>query len=119
MVNFLFQIKNKKGCNKMEFCDYKNSLGEPKRGIHAERIDVFGLSLAKNDVVATIGLGILLGLISGGILSNAMNLQMSIQNTIIFWFNIFIFCVIFVFLFGIYAHWLFCVETELNKFLGM
>ena len=103
----------------MNFCEYKNSLGEPKKGVHANRINVLGLSLALNDVVATIGLGILLGLISGGILSYAMNLQMNIWNTIKYWFSIFVFWIIIAFMFGILMHKIFCVETELNKFLGM
>lgn len=103
----------------MNLCDYKNAFGEIKTGVHAERIDVLGLSLAKNDVVATIGIGIILGIISGGILTITMSLQMGIWNTILFWIYIVIFWIIIAFLFGIYAHWLFCVKTELNKFLGM
>ena len=103
----------------MEFCQYKNAFGEIKTGVHAKRIDVFGLSLAKNDVLATLGLGILLGLISGAILTITMNLQMGMWNTLLFWFSLFVFWVIIAFIFGIYAHWLFCVKSELNKFLGM
>jgi len=103
----------------MEFCEYKNSLGILKQGIHADRIDILGLSLAKNDVYGTIGIGILLGLMSGGILSNAMDLKMNIWNTIKYWFSIFVFWIIVAFMFGIFTHWLFCVDSELNKFLGI
>jgi hypothetical protein len=103
----------------MEFCDYKNSFGEIKTGVHSQRIDVFGLSLAKNDVYATVGLGILLGLISGGILSITMNLKMGIWNTLLFWIPNFLFCIIIAFIYGIFMHWLFCVKSELNNFLGM
>ena len=103
----------------MDFCEYKNSLGKPNESIHANRIDVFGLSLASNDVFGTIGIGIFLALISGKIISIAMNLQMSTWNTIKYWFFLFIFWIIAAFIFGIFMHWLFCVETELNKFLGL
>jgi len=103
----------------MNFCDYRNSLGIPKQGVHAERMNVFGLSLARNDVYATVFLGIVLGVITGIILTFAMNLQMSTWNTIIFWISILIFWIIIAFILGIYIHWLFCVKTELNNFLGM
>ncbi len=103
----------------MEFCDYKNAFGEIKKGVHAKRIDVFGLSLARNDVYATIGLGVLLGIISGGILSNTMHLKMGICNTLLFWILNFLFCIFIAFIYGIFMHWLFCVKTELNNFLGM
>ena len=103
----------------MNFCDYKDLLGIPKQGVHAKRIDVFGLSLAKNDIIATVFLGIILGVITGIILTFAMNLQMSTWITIIFWISILIFGIIIAFILGIYIHWLFCVKTELNNFLGM
>jgi hypothetical protein len=103
----------------MNFCEYKNAFGELKKGVHAERIDVFGLSLARNDVLATIVLGILLGSISGEILTYTMDLQMGIWNTLLFWVLNFLFCIIVVFIYGIFMHWLFCVKSELNNFLGM
>jgi hypothetical protein len=103
----------------MEFCEYKNAFGELKKGVHAERIDIFGLLLAKNDVYATIGLGVLATLISGGILSITMGLKMNIYNTLIYWFSILVFWIIVAFMFGIFTHWLFCVDSELNKFLGI
>jgi hypothetical protein len=105
--------------NKMNFCDYKNAFGELKTGVHAERIDVFGLSLARNDVLATVGLGILLGIISGGILSITMDLKMSVWNTLLFWITNFLFCIFIAFMYGIFMHWLFCVKSELNKYVGM
>ena len=76
-------------------------------------------TLASNDVYGTIGLGILLGLISGAILSYGMKLNMNLSNTIIFWLIIFIFWIIIAFIFGILMHWLFCVKTELNNFLSL
>jgi len=99
----------------MNFCNYKNSLGELGKGMHAERINVFGLSLAKNDVIATIGIGILLGTISGLILTFAMELKMDVL--VKFWLYNFLFWIIVAFIFGIFMHWLFCVKTELHKFL--
>lgn len=105
--------------NKMNFCEYKNAFGELKTGVHAERIDVFGLSLAKNDVLATVGLGILLGIISGGILTYTMDLKMGIWNTLLFWIPNLLFCIIVAFIYGIFMHWLFCVKSELNKYVGM
>ena len=103
----------------MNFCDYKDSLGITKQGVHAERMNVFGLSLAKNDIIATIFLGIILAIIAGIILTFAMNLNMNMSNTIIFWMSLLIFWIIVAFVLGILLHWLFCVKTELNNFLGM
>jgi hypothetical protein len=103
----------------MNFCDYKDSLGIPKQGVHAERMNVFGLSLAKNDIIATIFIGIILAIIAGIILTFAMNLNMNMRNTIIFWMSLLIFWIIVAFVLGILLHWLFCVKTELNNFLGM
>ena len=97
----------------MDFCDYKNSLGEPKKGMHSQRF----LGIALVDFLGTIGIGIILAVISGLILSNAMKLNMSMWNTVVYWLTLCILWIILAFLFGILMHWLFCVETELNKFL--
>ena len=97
----------------MSLCEYKNLFGEPRKGIHANRINVFGLSLASNDVYATIGIGLLLSIIT----CITMNLHMNLYNTILFWLIISIFWIIIAFILGILLHWLFCVETELNNFI--
>lgn len=99
----------------MNFCDYKNSLGEPRKGMHEKRF----LGFAVVDLVGTIVIGLVLAFISGFILSFAMKLDMSLWNTIKYWFILSVFWIIVAFLFGIFMHWLFCVETELNKMLGL
>ena len=101
--------------NKMNFCDYKNALGVPGQGPHAPRWGRF----AKADVVGTIGLGVIAALLSGLIFQSAMKLNMSMWNTVVYWVILLIFWVFVAFVFGILMHWLFCVETELNKMLGL
>jgi hypothetical protein len=112
-------LNNKKNAyclsNKMNFCDYKNALGVPGQGPHASRWGRF----AKADVVGTIGLGVIAALLSGWIFQSAMKLNMSMWNTVVYWVILLVFWVFVAFVFGILMHWLFCVETELNKMLGL
>jgi hypothetical protein len=101
---------------KMNFCDYKDSLGEVGKGVHAQRLGGFAI----RDVAATIGIGIVLALLWGGVFWMWMGLKMlSWENVAIYWGGLILFWVIAAFLFGIYMHWLFCVETTLNKMLGL
>lgn len=99
----------------MNFNDYTNSLGEPKKGMHEQRF----LGFAVVDVVGTIGIGMVLGVIFGLILSFAMKLNMSLWNMVAYWSIILLFWIIAAFLFGILMHWLFNVKTELNKMIGL
>jgi len=100
----------------MNFCDYKDSLGRVGEGPHAERLGGFAI----RDVIGTIGLGIVLGILSGGVFWFWMELKMlSWGNVAIYWIGLILFWVIVAFLFGIFMHWLFCVETTLNKMLGL
>lgn len=46
-------------------------------------------------------------------------MELSWGNVAIYWTGLILFWVIVAFLFGIYMHWLFCVETTLNKMLGL
>lgn len=45
----------------MNFCDYKDSLGRVGEGPHADRLGGFAI----RDVIGTIGLGIVLAILSG------------------------------------------------------
>lgn len=77
----------------MLFCQYKNILGKPNEGIHSYRI----FNIAIVDVLMTI-LGAYL---------------------ISYFFTIsFIKTLISLFILGILSHYLFCVETTVNKLLG-
>jgi len=73
-------------------CQFKNILGKPGEGIHSYRIMGFALW----DIVGTVGLGwILSKFISWNVLKST----------------------IFMFLFGTFLHWLFCVDTAFMKFI--
>ncbi len=71
------------------FCKWKDLLGRPGEGFHSARL--FGF--ARNDILATLGVGILLALL----------LKQSIITT-----------VTLLFLTGIFFHWLFCVKGALG-----
>ncbi len=77
----------------MRLCQYKNIAGIPGQGFHTH----YG-GLALLDVLATI----LLALFA----AKLTNISPVVA-------------VICAFVLGIFAHWLFCVDTELNKFLGL
>lgn len=73
-------------------CKYKNMFGEPNQGFHKERI----LGFARNDIIGTIIIGIIVSKI--------------------FKFDL-IKTYILLILFVIFIHKLFCVETALNKMI--
>jgi hypothetical protein len=74
------------------FCKYKNALGEPKKGIHSHRL--FGLAIV--DVIMTILAAFLIS----------------------YFFRIsFIWCLIVLFLLGIFLHKLFCVNTTIGQMI--
>ena len=74
----------------MSLCKYKNSLGEPNKGIHSYRF--FGLAII--DVIMTLVAALLLS----------------------YFFKVsFIYSSIFLFILGILLHRLFCVRTTIDK----
>ena len=73
-------------------CKYKNSLGEPKKGIHSYRF--MGLAIA--DVIMTI--------IGAYLLSSLLKIS-------------FLYTLLSLFISGIILHRLFCVRTTIDKFL--
>ena len=73
-------------------CKYKNSLGEPKKGIHFYRF--MGLAIA--DVIMTI--------IGAYLLSSLLKIS-------------FLYTLLSLFISGIILHRLFCVRTTIDKFL--
>ena len=75
-------------------CQYRDIFGKPNTGVHAIRL----FNLAIVDVVLTLLLAWIIRYYSG-------------QN---FW--VILACLIMV---GIFLHWLFCVETQLNRLLGL
>lgn len=74
------------------FCDYKNILGKPNKGIHSYRI----FNLAIVDILLTI------------IVAFIFSLLFSIRFSIM---------LIVFFLLGIFFHRIFCVRTTVDKFL--
>jgi hypothetical protein len=69
---------------------YSDIFGKPNEGVHAYRL----LNIAVVDVVATIG--------ASALISFAFNIN-------------FIIILICLFLLGVVCHWLFCVDTTINK----
>ena len=73
-------------------CKYKNALGEPKKGVHSYRI----FNIAIVDVLLTI--------IASLIISYSFNYN-------------FLIVLLLLFLLGIVLHYIFCVNTTINKLL--
>jgi len=76
----------------MDLCKYKNSLGDPKKGIHSYRL--FGVAIM--DVLFTI--------IGAYLFSRFFGCS-------------FLYTLIFLFVLGIILHRLFCVRTTIDKLL--
>lgn len=88
-------------------CKYKNVLGVPKQGFHESRIPV--VDLAFNDVVGTIGLGLILwGILCLFKINTNLSKNLGLQC---------LYSILIMFGIGIFLHWLFCVDTTLNIFL--
>lgn len=82
----------------MNLCQYKDALGEPRKGFHSIRLFDFAVL----DIVGTFILAYLL----------------SLFIRMVFGYNLnYIISVIFVFCLAIFLHWLFCVNTKLNIML--
>jgi len=78
----------------IRLCKYRDVFGKVGEGVHSYRL----FNIAIVDVLATI--------ISAYLISYVFSLS-------------FIKTLILLFLLGIFFHWLFCVETTVNKFLGL
>jgi uncharacterized protein YqhQ len=77
----------------MNFCKYKNTFGLPSQGVHSYRI----FNIAIVDVISTI--------IGAYIISKIFHYS-------------FTHCLIFLFILGIILHYIFCVETTINTYIG-
>ena len=77
-----------------DLCKYKNILGVPGKGIHSIRL--FGMALG--DWLLTVLLALVIYCATG-------------------WNLTWVFLGLMVL--GIFMHWLFCVDTQLNKWLGL
>jgi len=86
----------------MSLCQYKNLFGEPRTGIHSLRIPLIDVGFW--DVFFTVILGLFISIFP------ILFFKTNIKNTIII-------SQIFVFLFGIFIHRLFCVRTRVDKLL--
>jgi hypothetical protein len=80
--------------NNVGLCKYKDTLGELRKGPHKIRDPVFDTALT--DVISTI--------IGAGVISWYMNYQ-------------FISVLLILFILGIILHRIFCVRTQIDKFL--
>ena len=78
----------------MDLCQYQNIFGVPWTGAHAYRI----FNIAIVDVILTI--------LGAYLLSYYFEWN--------FWYTL-----IVLYLVGIFLHWLFCVRTSVNLFLGL
>lgn len=77
----------------MQFCEYKNALGVPGKGIHSYRI----FNIAVVDVLLTFVLAYVIKLVG---------------NYESYWYVL-----LYTFVAGILLHWVFCVDTTVNKVL--
>lgn len=76
-------------------CRFKNVAGEPGTGVHARRL--FGM--AAFDLIGTIAIAVFIWYLTG-------------------WGTLgFLLILAGLFLLAIFFHWMFCVDTALNKFL--
>jgi uncharacterized membrane protein YcaP (DUF421 family) len=73
-------------------CEYKNIVGEPRKGIHSIRLFDFAII----DILGTVGLAFILSKITG----------ISFLLSFLIWILI-----------AIFLHWLFCVDTKLNMYI--
>lgn len=81
--------------NKVNLCQYKNAFGEPLKGFHSRRL--FGIAL--NDLLGTFALAFFTWLLIG---------QQPYYIHFLVWFFL-----------AIFLHYIFCVETAINKSLNL
>ena len=78
----------------MGLCKYRNLLGKPGKGAHSIRL----FNIAIVDVLLTV--------LAAFLLAKLLNVS-------------FILTLILLFVLAILVHWIFCVKTTVNKFLGL
>jgi len=86
-------------------CKYKSIFGEPNTGVHATRLFDFAI----NDIIATFAGALLFSLIYNYYMTSKIEYNQTY----------FIKASIGLLLLGIIIHKLFCVDTKLNKLLGL
>lgn len=82
----------------MRLCQYRDVLGVPGKGFHGRRINLFGTSYALWDIVGTFALAYL----------SYRAFGLSFPAAVLLWFGM-----------GVLMHWLFCVNTPLNRNIGI
>lgn len=88
-------------------CRYSNIFGAPNTGVHKKRLNIFGIGFAQIDVLLTIALIFILTFV-----------LYRIGTVYEFFRNLFV-TTICVLVITIAIHKLFCVDTTLNKLLGL
>ncbi len=98
--------------SELNLSDLKNELGEPRKGIHESRANLFGLDIAFNDFIGTFILGIILCLIIGTPIYLKMRLyRLKRYDLFIYWISILVPSIIYMFILGIILHRIFKVKT--------
>jgi len=93
-------------------CQYKDLLGEPRKGVHSIRVFDFAFV----DIALTIFLAVIItAIISIFVTYLSQSIPITLGTTVI----IFILTLCMLFILGIFLHWLFCVKTKLNGLLGL
>jgi hypothetical protein len=83
----------------MFLCEYKDILGKPGEDFHAKRF----MGFAKNDIIGTIVLAYIFSIVVA-----YLKYEITFLQSFGCWL-----------LLAFFLHWLFCVETTLNKILGL
>jgi hypothetical protein len=95
-------------------CQYKDLLGAPNTGVHAIRVFDFAIV----DIALTVFLAAIITAFISSLMLIIPNDQ-STSLTILISLLTFILIFILLIVLGIFLHWFFCVETKLNKLLGL
>ena len=77
-------------------CKYKNALGIPQKGFHAQRVKIGTKDFALYDILGTFVLALLF-------------------NKLFFPRTNYFYCLAITFFLGEFMHWVFCVDTSLLK----
>lgn len=88
----------------MTLCDYKDIFGAPNTGAHSYRL----FNIAIVDVLAVVIVTLIITLLW-------KKYKPKKNKFPIIW--VFVITLISLFLLGVFAHWLFCVDTTINKYL--
>lgn len=78
----------------MFLCKYRDLFGKPGKGLHSYRLGDIAIIDVVGTIVISLAIAYIFGLHAWTVVASA-------------------------FLLGIFAHWLFCVKTTLNKALGL